>query len=70
MATRTKKRGQPKEAIARLKADHRKVRKLFAEYEVARDRETRRSVATLVFVELETHAQLEENIFRSIYHTL
>ena len=63
MATRHKKRGQPKDAIAMLKADHRKVRKLFAEYEAARDRETRRSVATLVFVELETHAQLEENVF-------
>jgi hypothetical protein len=49
--------------MARLNADHQKVRKLFEEYEAARDRETRRSVATLVFVELETHAQLEENIF-------
>jgi hemerythrin-like domain-containing protein len=63
MATRNKKRSQPKDAIAMLKADHQKVRKLFAEYEMARDRETRRSVATLVFVELETHAQLEEHVF-------
>jgi len=63
MAMRNTKRGRPKDAIAMLKADHQKVRKLFKEYEAARDRETRRSVANLVFVELETHAQLEENIF-------
>jgi hypothetical protein len=63
MAKRNKKMGQSKDAIAMLKADHQKVRKLFKEYDAARDRETRRSVATLVFVELETHAQLEENVF-------
>jgi hemerythrin-like domain-containing protein len=63
MATRHKKKGQPKDATTMLKADHQKVRKLFAEYEAAMDRETRRSVATLVFVELETHAQLEESVF-------
>src|SRR2546421_5114750 len=63
MATRNNKRGQPKDAIAMLKADHQKVRKLFEEYQAAIDRETRRSVASLVFVELETHAQLEENVF-------
>ena len=62
MATR-KKKSQPKDAIAMLKADHQKVRKLFEDYEAMRERETRRSVATLVFVELETHAQLEENVF-------
>jgi hemerythrin-like domain-containing protein len=51
------------DAIAMLKADHQKVRDLFQQYATALDRETKRSVATLVFVELETHAQLEENIF-------
>jgi hemerythrin-like domain-containing protein len=63
MAKRHTKRGQPKDAIAMLKADHHKVRQLFAEYDAAGDRDTRRSVADLVFVELETHAQLEENVF-------
>ena len=58
-----KRMGQPKDAIALLKADHQKVRQLFAEYDAAGDRATRRSVATLVFVELETHAQLEEHVF-------
>ena len=63
MAKRPKTTGQPKDAIALLKADHQKVRQLFAEYDAAGDRATRRSVATLVFVELETHAQLEEHVF-------
>jgi hemerythrin-like domain-containing protein len=63
MATGNNRRGQPKDAIAMLKADHQKVRKLFEEYQAAMDWETKRSVATLVFVELETHAQLEENVF-------
>jgi hemerythrin superfamily protein len=63
MAKRPKTMGQPKDAIALLKADHQKVRQLFAEYDAAGDRATRRSVATLVFVELETHAQLEEHVF-------
>ena len=63
MAKRPKMTGQPKDAIALLKADHQKVRQLFAEYDAAGDRATRRSVATLVFVELETHAQLEEHVF-------
>ena len=62
MAKRPKMTGQPKDAIALLKADHQKVRQLFAEYDAAGDRATRRSVATLVFVELETHAQLEEHV--------
>jgi hemerythrin-like domain-containing protein len=51
------------DAIAMLKADHQKVRKLFQEYAAARDQDTKRSVATLAFIELETHAQLEENVF-------
>jgi hemerythrin-like domain-containing protein len=59
---RTKEMGQA-DAIAMLKADHHKVRTLFQEYKAAPDRDTQRSVATLVFIELETHAQLEKNIF-------
>ena len=63
MAPRNKQIRQPKDAIAMLQADHTKVRKLFQEYEAAMDRPTRLSVATLVFIELETHAQLEANVF-------
>jgi hemerythrin-like domain-containing protein len=68
VAPRTKKIRQPKDAIALLRADHKKVRKLFQEYEAAMDRPTRLSVATLVFIELETHAQLEANVFYPAVH--
>ena len=68
MATRHKKRGQPTDAIAMLKADHHKIRTLFIAYHAARDRDTKRSVAQLVFVELETHAQLEEHVFYPAVH--
>ena len=46
-----------------LKADHQRVRDLFAQYEAAENVESKRTLAEHVFVELETHAQLEENIF-------
>src|SRR4029434_956611 len=36
---------------------------LLAEYEVAENVDTKRTLAAQVFMELETHAQLEENIF-------
>jgi hemerythrin-like domain-containing protein len=63
MAQRNKKIGQPKDAIAMLKADHQKVRDLFQQYEAMSDAEARWTIAEEVFIELETHAQLEENIF-------
>jgi hemerythrin-like domain-containing protein len=53
----------PTDAIAMLKADHQRVRDLFAQYEAADNVETKRTLAAQVFTELETHAQLEENIF-------
>jgi hemerythrin-like domain-containing protein len=63
VATRNRKIRQPKDAIAMLKADHQKIRQLFQDYAVARDQVTKQAVATLVFIELETHAQLEEIVF-------
>ena len=54
---------QPHDAIAMLKADHQKVRDLFHQYEATRDPSAKREVAEQVFIELETHAQLEENVF-------
>jgi hemerythrin-like domain-containing protein len=51
------------DAIAMLKADHQKVRDLFQQYAAALDRDTKRSVANVVFIELETHVQLEEHVF-------
>ena len=63
MVQRNKKMSQPKDAIAMLKADHQRVRDLFQQYEATSNAEAKRTIAEEVFVELETHAQLEENIF-------
>ena len=63
MAQRHKKMGQPKDAIAMLKADHQRVRDLFQQYEATNNVEAKGTIAEEVFIELETHAQLEENIF-------
>jgi iron-sulfur cluster repair protein YtfE (RIC family) len=60
---------QPLNAISMLKDDHRKVENLFARYESARNFTERQEVAEKVFAELETHAQLEENIFYPAYET-
>jgi hemerythrin-like domain-containing protein len=46
-----------------LKADHHQIRMLFVAYQAAMEQAMKRSVAHLVFVELETHAQLEEHVF-------
>ena len=54
---------QPVDAIALLKEDHQRVKDLFAQYEATTDRAMKRTLAEQVFVELETHAQLEENVF-------
>jgi hemerythrin-like domain-containing protein len=54
---------QPADAIAMLKADHQRVRDLFSQYEATSHHATKRTLAAQVFMELETHAQLEENIF-------
>src|SRR5918912_241383 len=51
------------DAIAMLKEDHQRVKDLFAQYEGTSNAEAKRTLAEQVFVELETHAQLEENIF-------
>jgi hemerythrin HHE cation binding domain-containing protein len=63
MAQRNKKMLQPKDAIAMLKADHQKVRDLFQQYGATSDVEAKGTIADEVFIELETHTQLEENIF-------
>ena len=63
MVQRNKKMGQPKDAIAMLKADHQQVRDLFQQYEATSNVEAKGTIAEEVFIELETHAQLEENIF-------
>ena len=63
MPSRQNDQEQPIDAIAMLKADHQRVKDLFTQYEATSNPETKRTLADEVFVELETHAQLEENIF-------
>jgi hypothetical protein len=63
MATRRQNTGQPEDAIEMLRADHQKVRDLFQDYEHTQDQKAKRKIAQQVFVELETHTQLEENVF-------
>jgi hemerythrin superfamily protein len=56
---------QPEDAIAMLKADHKKVKALFDKFESAGDGQTKvkQQIAEEVFMELEIHARLEEEIF-------
>jgi len=63
MPTRRNDYEQPTDAIAMLKADHQRVKDLFAQYEATSNPETKRTLAERVFVELETHTQLEETVF-------
>ena len=63
MPSRRNDHEHPGDAIALLKADHQRVRDLFAQYEAAEYGATKRTLAAEVFRELEMHAQLEENIF-------
>src|SRR3954469_17373555 len=63
MPTRRNNNAQPADAITMLKADHQRVKDLFAQYAAASNPATKRTLAEQAFVELETHAQLEENVF-------
>jgi hemerythrin-like domain-containing protein len=63
MATRRHDTGPPEDAIEMLRADHQRVLDLFQDYEEAQDHKAKRKIAQQVFVELETHVQLEENVF-------
>lgn len=67
-ATRTparKKTSVPKalNAIALLKADHKSVDALFAEYERARSPAKKKALVQKICLELSVHAQVEEEIF-------
>lgn len=53
--------GEP-EIISMLKADHRKVEDLFAEFESARTSRQRKSLMDKIITELTIHATLEEQI--------
>ena len=67
MPSRRNDHEQPTDAIAMLKADHQRVKDLFAQYEATRNPATKRTLVEEVLRELETHAQLEENVFYPAY---
>jgi len=52
-----------KSAIAMLKADHKKVKQLFDQFEEAKDRRTKKKIVQSALEELSVHATLEEEIF-------
>jgi hypothetical protein len=51
------------DAVALLKADHRKVEDLFASFEKARDSQRKQSLVQQICTELVVHSMLEEEIF-------
>ena len=51
------------DAIALLKADHRKVEGLFAKFEKAKESGRKKSLADEICLELRVHAQIEEDVF-------
>ena len=55
--------GKTPDAIALLKADHRKVEGLFAQFEKAKTAAQKASIAKQVCTELIVHAAIEEEIF-------
>ena len=54
---------KPKDAVALLKADHRTVEDLFADFEKAKGEGRKQELATQICTELSIHAQIEEEIF-------
>jgi hemerythrin superfamily protein len=60
----------PIDAIALLKAEHRKVKNLFARYESAGAFTTKQVIAEQVLTELERHTHLEEDVFYPAYAAL
>ena len=50
------------DAVALIKADHRKVEKLFDQFERARDEERKKQLAREICTELTVHAMIEEEI--------
>ena len=48
------------DAITLLKADHRKVEELFAQFEAAKDDKKKQALAVEICTELTVHATIEE----------
>lgn len=66
-STTTKKKTSARttkpDAVALLKADHRKVEDLFAQYEKARSDKRKTELVAKICMELKVHTQIEEEIF-------
>jgi hypothetical protein len=56
------------DAIALLKADHRKVEDLFEKFENAKDANSKKALATEICTELSVHTTIEEEIFYPACH--
>ena len=54
---------QPADAIEMLKADHRRVHKLFQSYEATNEPAMQQRIAMALFVALELHIHVEETVF-------
>ena len=54
---------EERDAIAMLKADHRKVEEIFADFEKARGRDRKRALAEQACLELKVHTVIEEEVF-------
>jgi hemerythrin superfamily protein len=63
MATTRTTTNRGKDAISLLRADHRQVSELFAQFERARSAERKQGLAEQICQELTVHAQLEEELF-------
>ena len=55
------------DAIALLKADHRKVEELFERFENARGEGSKQKIALDICLELTVHAQIEEDLLKEAY---
>ena len=54
---------RPQDAIALLKADHREVKAMFAEFEKTEGDKEKQNLATRICAALTVHTQIEEEIF-------
>jgi hemerythrin superfamily protein len=62
-AKSSRRAGTPSDAIAMLKADHRKVEGLFAKFEKARGESVKEGLVEQICTELIVHTTLEEEVF-------
>jgi hemerythrin superfamily protein len=62
-STKAKPAAKPMDAVAMLKADHKKVSGLFADFEKTRSAARKKSLVAQICSELTVHTTLEEEIF-------